>query len=211
MTPRRLLLTGFEPFGGDGFNPSGTLAAQLQGRVLPGGAEIEELVLPVSGPAAWRKMSRAIRRLQPHWIIATGVSGRAELSIESTAWNEADYRIPDNAGLQPQSARILARGPVRLDSGLGVAVGFSAGGLLPVRPSADPGRYVCNYLYYRLLHLTRTSSHSACGRAVFLHLPATPEMKRGPQDARFFHPLAGVRDTLLSLLELVAASGQLNG
>jgi pyroglutamyl-peptidase len=170
-----LLLTGFEPFGGDDFNPSGAIAHSLHGTELGVGKVIHGLSLPVSGPAAWQKLSRTIRQVRPRWIVATGVSGRPGLCIESTAWNEADYRIPDNAGLQPTGSRIL-------------------------RLSTDPGRFVCNFLYYRLLHLTDRPDHAANHRAVFLHLPATPEMRRSPQDDRFFHPLDDLRETVCGLL-----------
>ena len=109
MSSSTLLLTGFEPFGGDVFNPSGELAARLHGTIHHSGVNIHGLALPVSGPAAWGKLTRAARELRPRWILALGVSGRAEVSVESTAWNEMDYRIPDNAGLQPRGVPVLAR------------------------------------------------------------------------------------------------------
>ena len=197
-----LLLTGFEPFGGDDFNPSGAIAGLLHGVELGAGTVIHGLSLPVSGPAAWQKLSRTIRQVRPRWIVATGVSGRPGLCIESTAWNEADYRIPDNAGFQPTGARILARGPARLEARPAPLL-HRARPLhprLPVRLSTDPGRFVCNFLYYRLLHLTDRPDHAAHHRAVFLHLPATPEMRRSPQDDRFFHPLDDLRETVRGLL-----------
>lgn len=203
-----LLLTGFEPFGGDVFNPSGALARTLHGTVLGRGVSVHGLVLPVSGPVAWQRLGRAVRRIQPRWIVATGVSGRSELSIESTAWNEDDYRIPDNAGLQPRASAILARSPASLSSPLAARIadsGIVAKGPLPVRPSTDPGRFVCNHLYYRLLHLTRRSSHSAHQRTVFFHLPASPEMQRDERDARFVFPLPSLALLVLSLLEEVVA------
>lgn len=209
MASKVLLLTGFEPFGGDHFNPSGTLARQLHGTCLTNGALIQGLVLPVSGPAAWRKLSRAIRRLRPHWIIATGVSSRPEISLESTAWNQADYPIPDNAGHQPRALPILSKAPARLDSALlsphHLPPTALPPGPLPIRHSTDPGRYVCNHLYYRLLHLTRHPRQSAHQPTAFIHLPPTWEMQRSPQDPRPFHPLATVHHTLLALLESLTA------
>lgn len=197
-----LLLTGFEPFGGDDFNPSGAIAHSLHGTELGVGKVIHGLSLPVSGPAAWQKLSRTIRQVRPRWIVATGVSGRPGLCIESTAWNEADYRIPDNAGFQPTGARILARGPARLEARPAPLLHRARPRhpRLPVRLSTDPGRFVCNFLYYRLLHLTNRPDHAACHRAVFLHLPATPEMRRSQQDDRFFHPLDDLRETVRGLL-----------
>ena len=203
---RTLLLTGFEPFGGDRFNPSGEIARAVDGIALPGGATICSLILPVSGPSAWQKLSRAIRRIEPRWIIATGVSGRSEISVESTAWNEDDYRIPDNSGHQPRSTPILSRGPAKLATGLTPQPPLTENlcRTLPIRPSTDPGRYVCNHLYYRLLHLTKSPAHLSHGRALFLHLPCTMEMRRGPDDTRFFHPLEDLRELVLGMLGGIA-------
>lgn len=204
----RLLLTGFAPFGGDAFNPSGALAQALHGSWLGGGVLVQGLTLPVSGPTAWRRLSAALRRDRPRWVVALGVSGRAELSIETTAWNEEDYRIPDNAGLQPQGQRLLERGPPHLRSGLVSLLPEAVAAALPVRHSADPGRFVCNHLYYRLLHLTRRPGHSAHQRAIFLHVPATLEMRRSPADARWFHPLESLQGTVLGLLGQLVAGHQ---
>ena len=205
MPAPELLLTGFEPFGGDSFNPAGARARALHGRLLGGTVGVVGLELPVSGPTAWRKLSASVRRSRPSWIVALGVSGRAEISIETTAWNEEDYGIPDNAGRQPRGQRILARGPAHLASGLAGRLGEAGGGAagLAIRRSADPGRFVCNHLYYRLLHLTRQAGHSAHQRAIFLHLPATWEMRRSLEDRRRFYALEGLQEAVLGLLRQV--------
>lgn len=212
MPSPSLLLTGFEPFDGDAFNPSGELAARLNGQIRRG-VSVLGLTLPVSGPAAWAKLTRAARELRPRWILALGVSGRAEVSVESTAWNEADYRIPDNAGLQPRGEPVLARrAPVfRTPLDVEALAGRIHTEALPARVSADPGRYVCNWLYCRLLHLTRRPSSPARGRALFLHLPATTEMRRGADDLRPLFPLervqAAVEGAIEFLLETPAGDG----
>lgn len=201
-----LLLTGFEPFGGDRFNPSGALAESLDGAVIGENIRIVSAILPVSGPAAWQRMARKIRRHQPRWIVAMGVSGRAEVSVESTAWNVADYRMPDNCGLQPVGLRILKRGPERLLSGLPVAEIATARGKteIPLKVSTDPGRFVCNWLYYRLLHLTRKPGHNAAGRAVFLHLPPTLEMSGDGPARRALFDLVDLRRLVEQVLPEVA-------
>lgn len=205
----RLLLTGFEPFGGDRFNPSGALAAALEGAVIGANVRIVSAVLPVSGPAAWQKIAGIIRRRQPRWTVAMGVSGRPEISVESTAWNVADYRIPDNSGLQPVGNRILKYGPGKLASRLPVLEIAAAMGNteIPVRASTDPGRFVCNWLYYRLLHLTRKPAHGAEGRAVFLHLPATREMGGNRPARRALFDLADLRRVVEGVLREVVQCG----
>ncbi len=209
MAVSTLLFTGFEPFGGDVFNPSAALVRRFHGTPLTHGVRIHGLLLPVSGPAAWQKLSRSIRRLHPHWIVASGVSGRNELSLETMAWNEDDFRIPDNAGLQPMKSPILRRSPGSVRSPLATQLNPEtfAGSSLPVRHSTDPGRFVCNHLYYRLLHLTRRPSHPAHQRAVFVHLPASPEMQQGSGDARFFFPLHDLAPLVLRVLNSVVERG----
>ena len=172
-----LLLTGFEPFGGDPVNPSGMIAAALHGTLLPGGHLVHGTVLPVAGAAAYARTARLIRRLQPRWIIATGVSGRAAFTPEQQAVNATDYRIPDNAGAQ--LCGTIMRGPSTLYSGLDAAKLASAVATtgIPASPSWDTGLYVCNHLYYRLLHLTRKSEHPAHGRTTFLQMPRLAGMR----------------------------------
>ncbi|MDB6069465.1 MAG: pyrrolidone-carboxylate peptidase [Verrucomicrobiales bacterium] len=216
-----LLLTGFEPFGGDAFNPSGELAKGLHGMEFSCGMRVRGQVLPVSGEAAWSRMAAAVRRYRPQWVVAMGVSGRAEISLETTAWNEADFRIPDNKGWQPRGVPVLRRGPPHYqvdwpgvtaglgDGGSGVegiwageaGAGPVAAGSLPVRASTDPGRFVCNFLYYRLLHLTRNPMHPAHGRALFVHLPATAEMRRAGKESRYYHSMNNLQDRVRELLQ----------
>ena len=204
-SPSTLLLSGFHPFAGDPFNPSGHIAASLHGHLLLPHILVRSLILPVSGPPAFRKLSHAIRVHRPRWIVAMGVSSRAEISLESTAWNEEDYAQPDNSGRRPRGVSILKRGPLQLHTGFGLSPRdvqkFSSG--LAIRASTDPGRFVCNHLYYRLLHLTRNPQHYSHGKVIFIHLPSTPEMRRGPCDARFFYPLAPLQEIVRKLLQKV--------
>ena len=174
-----ILLTGFEPFAGDAVNPSGLIAAALHGTSLLPGHRVHGLVLPVSAATAFARTSRLVRRLRPHWIVAMGVSGRDAFTPESQAVNAADYRIPDNAGLQLRAVPLLKRGPVILRTGLDaekLAAAAARTGI-PAIASTDAGRFVCNHLYYRLLHLTSRPGHPAAGRTVFIHLPALPGMQ----------------------------------
>lgn len=153
-------------------NPSGEAALLLRG-ALVGSARIHGLRLPVSAPAAWERMRRAIRRHDAGVVIALGVAAGADtIRVECTARNCADYRIPDNAGLQPRGERISRGGEGELkiaaDAAAVTRVLERAG--LPVRLSDDAGLYVCNDLYYRLLRYAARPG-SRVRHAMFIHVP----------------------------------------
>ena len=193
-----LLLTGFEPFGGDSRNPSGEIAAALDGTVLHGRILIHSLVLPVATKAAWQLTVAAIRRFKPRWIVATGVAPRATINPESQAVNWCDYRIPDNSGIVrrdqpsvPGTRRIYRTG---VDPSKLVAAIRAAG--IPAEPSDDAGRFVCNDFYTHLLRLTSRPNHRAAGRSLFVHVPKIPEMGGN----RPFLPLADIHRGLVALL-----------
>ena len=193
-----LLLTGFEPFGGDSRNPSGEIAAALDGTVLHRKVRIHSLVLPVATHTAWQLTVAAIRRTKPRWIVATGVAPRATITPESQAVNWCDYRIPDNSGIirrdqpsVPGTRRIYRTGvnPGNLASAIRAAG-------IPAEPSDDAGRFVCNDFYTHLLRLTSRPTHRAAGRSLFVHIPKIPEMGGNPP----FLPLADIHRGLVALL-----------
>jgi pyroglutamyl-peptidase len=193
-----LLLTGFEPFGGDSRNPSGEIAAALDGTVLHGRIRIHSLVLPVATKAAWQLTVVAVRRCKPRWIVATGVAPRATINPESQAVNWCDYRIPDNSGnvrrdvpSVPGTRRTYHTG---VDTNHLVAAIRAAG--IPAEPSDDAGRFVCNDFYTHLLRLTSRPTHRASRRSLFVHVPKIPEMGGNPP----FLPLADIHRGLVALL-----------
>ena len=193
-----LLLTGFEPFGGDSRNPSGEIAAALDGTLLHGRILIHSLVLPVATKAAWQLTVTAVRRFKPRWIVATGVAPRALITPESQAVNWCDYRIPDNSGIVrrdqpsvPGTRRIYRTG---VDTNKLAAAIRAAG--IPAEPSDDAGRFVCNDFYTHLLRLTSRPTHRASRRSLFVHVPKIPEMGGNPP----FLPLADIHRGLVALL-----------
>lgn len=200
-----LLLTGFEPFGGDPCNPSGETALALDGDRLSGGTVIRSLVLPVAAEPAWALARKHIRILRPRWIVATGVGPRDRITPEEQAVNWCDYRIPDNAGVVrravpavPGGRKAFRCGPnVRALADAVVATG------IPAAVSDDAGRFVCNDFYCRLLRLTSRRGHAAAGRSVFVHVPRTPEMGGAPP----FMELPAIRAGLRALLDALVTQG----
>lgn len=173
MHGMNILLTGFEPFGGDVINPSWEVARALQGQVI-GGATVQARCLPTTFAGAPNALEKALAVARPDLVIALGLaSGRAEISIERVAVNLIDARIPDNAGERLQDVPVRADGPAAYFSTLPVKAMRQA--LLaaghPAGLSLSAGAFVCNQVFYEL-------QHRLAGRGVrsgFIHVPALPE------------------------------------
>lgn len=175
----RIWMTGFEPFGGMGANPTERLARDLD-RVVVAGVSIEARVLPVTLDAVRQFSSeiahQASRDEGPAILLATGLAaGRTGLAIERVAINCLDFRIPDNDGRTVRDEAVVDEAP---------AAYFST---LPVRAIADrwhaadvpgyvsnsAGTYLCNALFYLLAHQL---NGLAGMRAGFIHVPYTTDI-----------------------------------
>lgn len=168
-----ILLTGFEPFGGEAINPSWEVARALHGQVIAG-ATVQARCLPTTFAGAPRALAEALAVLKPGLVIALGqASGRSEISLERVAVNLVDARIADNAGERPQDVPVRAEAPTAYFSTLPVKAmrnGLRAAGH-PAGLSLSAGAFVCNQLFFEL-------QHQLAGRGVrsgFIHVPALPE------------------------------------
>jgi pyroglutamyl-peptidase len=171
-TPARpvLLLTGFDPFGGARSNPSWDAASALDGRSV-GGHRIVARQLPTEFAASLHALRAAIGEASPRLVVCTGLAGgRKGLSLERVAINVDDARIPDNAGAQPVDARIVARGPAAYFSTFPIKAILAAlqkhG--IPAHVSQTAGTYVCNHVFYGLMHALRRRPGVRGG---FIHVP----------------------------------------
>lgn len=165
-----LLLTGFDPFDGAASNPSWEAASALDGRIV-GGHRIVARRLPTEFDASLRALRSAIRETDPSLVVCTGLAGgRTGLSLERVAINVDDARIPDNAGAQPIDARIVARGPAAYFSTLPIKAMLVALRKhdIPAHVSQTAGTYVCNHVFYGLMHALR---RKADVRGGFIHMP----------------------------------------
>jgi pyroglutamyl-peptidase len=177
MTPLpTLLVTGFEPFGGDAFNSSRALARSLEGEVV-GGAVVEAAELPTRFGATDAALRRLLARRRPgslRAVLAIGqAASRSVLSFERVAINWADARIADNDGAQPIDAPVLARAPAAYFTTLPIKamVAASRAAGVPAEVSYSAGSFVCNQLFFLLQHRLRLRPAVASG---FLHVPALP-------------------------------------
>ncbi|WP_026370497.1 pyroglutamyl-peptidase I [Kallotenue papyrolyticum] len=183
----RVLLTGFEAFGGQPVNPSERVVHRLARHSLPG-IELHTAILPVDheqGPAA---LLDAVEHFRPDAVICLGeAGGRMRISIERVAINLLDDRIPDNAGRQLVDQPIVADGPAAYFCTLPVrrlAAAIQDVGV-PVELSLSAGTFLCNQVTYTLLHYL-SQQHATC-RAGFIHLPFLPE-----QAVRVERPVASM-------------------
>ena len=171
---RPILVTGFEPFGGERINPSAEVARAWHGRAIDG-APVIGTVLPCVFGAAIGALRAAIDTHRPQIVLALGqAAGRDGFTLERVAINLDDARIADNAGAQPIDAPVVTRGPAAhfttlpikamvaalREAGLAASVSYSA------------GTFVCNHVFYGLQH---TVKHRRNVRSGFMHLPCLPE------------------------------------
>jgi len=185
---KTVLVTGFEPFGGEQINPSGEIARALDGCVI-GGRRITGAVLPCVFGAANAELRRLLRAVRPELVLCLGqAGGRAEVTPERVAINVDDARIPDNAGAQPVDTPIVARGPAAYWSTLPIKAIVEAlrkhG--IPAAVSQTAGTFVCNHVFYGLMHELRRRRG---GRGGFIHVPFLPEQANGQPSL----PLATMR------------------
>jgi pyroglutamyl-peptidase len=165
-----LLLTGFDPFDGATSNPSWDAASALDGRIV-GGHRIAARQLPTEFDASLRALRAAIRETRPALVVCLGLAGGREgLSLERVAINVDDARIPDNAGAQPVDAKIAARGPAAYFSTLPIKAMLAALRKhdFPAHVSQTAGTYVCNHVFYGLMHALRRKPEVRGG---FIHVP----------------------------------------
>jgi pyroglutamyl-peptidase len=185
----RVLLTGFEPFDDDTINPSWEIARALDGWIVEAGglrARVDAVRLPCVFGQALHALDRALAALAqpPALVICLGLAGgRAEITPERVAINVDDARIADNAGARPIDEPVVAAGPAAYFSTLPVKAivrDLHAAGL-PASVSNSSGTFVCNHVFYALMHRLATRPGLAGTRGGFVHVPCLPEqaVRRG--------------------------------
>lgn len=172
-----VLLTGFAPFGGEAVNPSWQAVRLLEGRAIEG-HRVVVAELPCEFDAALPALQKALRQFAPRVVIAVGLAGGREgISLERVAINLIDARIPDNAGAQPVDAPVRRGGPAAFFSTLPIKAAWlalrEAG--IPAHVSQTAGTYVCNQVFYGLMHALRRRRGV---RAGFVHVPWLPDQAR---------------------------------
>ena len=167
-----VLLTGFEPYGDENFNPSGEIAKRFDGKVI-NGVKIVGTVVPVSFKRVKPILEEKILEVNPSLVISLGLAPRTHyIRIERVAINVMDSG-PDNDGYAPRDEPIVAGGPTAYFSTLpirGILKRLISSGI-PAAISNSAGTYLCNCVMYLVQHIIRVNEVKA--KAGFIHIPYT--------------------------------------
>jgi pyroglutamyl-peptidase len=172
-----VLVTGFDPFGGDEINPSWLAVQALQGKRIAGHRVVAAQLPTVFGDAL-RVLRRLLTEHRPVLVLCTGqAAGRRALSLERVAINVNDARIADNEGAQPVDTPVIASGPAAYFSSLPIKAMLAALERAGVRAevSQTAGTFVCNHVFYGLMHELATRRGFKRVRGGLVHVPWLPE------------------------------------
>jgi pyroglutamyl-peptidase len=172
-----VLLTGFDPFGGDAINPSWQAAQALHGRRVAG-HRIVAGQLPTVFNQSLQVLDRLLQEHRPVLAICTGqAGGRAALALERVAINVNDARIADNAQAQPVDTPVVAGGPAAYFSSLPIKAMLAALEREGIRGevSQTAGTFVCNHVFYGLMHTLAARPEFSATRGGLIHVPWLPQ------------------------------------
>ena len=175
-----ILVTGFQPFGGEKINPAWEAIRVLPDSIV--GSKVVKLQIPVVFGVGADVVSTAIDHINPDIVLCVGqAGGRAKITPEFVGINYRDARIPDNDGNQPHAQRIVEDGPDAYFATLPVRAMTEAMNKsgIPAALSYTAGTYVCNDVMYSMLHVLATKYPNA--RGAFMHVPfATEQATKQP-------------------------------
>ena len=169
---KKLLITGFDPFGGADVNPSWQAVKRLPDRV--GDFELCKLEIPTVFHLATQVVLQKAAEWEPDVILCVGqAGGRDSITPERIAVNIRDGRIADNGGNQPRGEFVAADGPAAYFATVPVMQMAQAVEQAGIRAtvSNSAGAFVCNDTLYGILHAF-AGTQVRCG---FIHVPYIPE------------------------------------
>lgn len=170
----KILVTGFDPFGGEKINPAWEAVKQLPTNI--NGNEIKLVQIPTVFEKSAIVMKEAVEQFKPDAILCIGqAGGRVDITPERVAINIDDARIPDNVGNQPIDTVIKTDGAPAYFTTLPIKAMVTAmkeqG--VPSSVSNSAGTFVCNHIMYQALYYA--SQSTADIKAGFIHVPFIPE------------------------------------
>lgn len=202
----KVLVTGFEPFGGEKVNPSIESVKKLSNRIA--GADIVKAEIPTVFYKSIKKLEELLEREKPDIVICVGqAGGRNRISIERVAINISDGNIPDNEGYQPIDEVIFEDGDTAYFSNLPIKamVKKMNDRSIPTEVSNTAGTYVCNHIMYGLLYNINKKYPKMKGG--FIHIPFLPEQVINKNNMPSM-PLDLIVEGLTIAIEVAINSGQ---
>ena len=170
----KILVTGFDPFGGESVNPAIEAVKRLPDEIL--GMEIIKQEIPTVRWKALDRIEEAVKKYDPDVILSVGqAGGRADISVERIGINVDDFRIPDNEGNQPVDEIIDPQGPDAYFLNLPIKkiVDRIKKYQIPASVSNTAGTFVCNHVAYgtrRMMELRYPGKRNG-----FIHIPFLPQ------------------------------------
>lgn len=170
----KILVTGFDPFGGEPINPAIESVKKLPDNIA--GAEIIKLEIPTVRGKSLEKIEKAIQEHNPDIILSVGqAGGRFDITVERVGINMDDFRIPDNEGNQVIDEPVFSDG----DNAYFVKLPVKAmvqniqKNKIPASVSYTAGTFVCNHVLYGVLYLVEKKYKGK--KSGFIHIPFLPE------------------------------------
>ncbi|MGI5983837.1 MAG: pyroglutamyl-peptidase I [Sakamotonia sp.] len=169
----KVLVTGFDPFGGESINPAWEAVKRIRSEIA--GAEIVTMQIPTVVGRSIERVHEKMKELQPDLVISVGqAGGRSGVTPERVAINVTDARIPDNDGNQPIDEPVFADGDAAYFSNLPVKAMVQAirDAGYPSALSNSAGTYICNHVMYGILYYIHKEFPKV--RGGFIHVPYAP-------------------------------------
>ena len=202
----KILLTAFDPFGGESVNPAEEAVKQV---TAPAGVELRKLTVPTVFGKSIASVAAELQNEDYAAVLCIGqAGGRSELTVERVAINVNDAAIPDNAGIQLTDTPIAEDGPAAYFATLNVKAlveGIKKAGV-PASVSNTAGTFVCNHLLYGVLHSLERSGGST--RAGFIHVPYIPAQvldKSGKPSMELCTIVRGIEAALAAIADDISA------
>ncbi|MEB3012798.1 pyroglutamyl-peptidase I [Parvimonas sp. D2] len=170
----KILVSGFDPFGGEKINPAIESVKLLPEEIK--GAKIIKVEIPTVARKSLKKLEEVIEIEKPDVVLSVGqAGGRTDISVERVGINMDDFRIKDNEGNQPIDEKIAKDGPdaYLVTIPIKAMVQKMIENKIPASVSNTAGTFVCNHVCYGMAHLASTKYPNM--RTGFVHIPFLPE------------------------------------
>jgi pyroglutamyl-peptidase len=203
----KILVTGFDPFGGEKVNPAFEAVKLLPDNIA--GADIIKLEIPTVFTRSVTVVEDSIIKHQPDVILSIGqAGGRTSITVEKVAINLAEARIPDNDGEQPLDQALKEDGDTAYFATIPVKaiVNKIRENGIPANMSYTAGTYVCNSIMYNVLYLTNKKYPDI--KAGFIHVPFATEQAAGKPDGTASMPVETISKAIHCAIEVIAENSE---